>query len=237
MTKRKDIKKSQLAANETEQQIEVVEQALSRTELFLEKNQDKLLMIIFGIVAVFSVYLAYNKLYLQSEEQSAQTAMFQAEQHFEKDSFNLAINGDETSLGFLQIIDEYGITKSANLSYYYAGISYLNLGDFDKAIEYLEDFDSDDKIVKSMSIGAIGDAYMEKDETQKAIYYYEKAAENNVNDFSTPIFLMKKAIACEKLKKLDEALKIYEEIKSDFAKTSQGRNADKYITKIKAIKK
>jgi len=51
--------------------------------------------------------------------------MFFAEQYFEKDSLKLAMNGDGTNPGFIQIIDEYGSTKSGNLARYYLGICYL----------------------------------------------------------------------------------------------------------------
>ena len=50
-----------------------------------------------------------------------------AEIYFEKDSFNLALNGDLNSAGFIDIADDYSSTKTGKLANYYAGICYLNL--------------------------------------------------------------------------------------------------------------
>jgi len=57
--------------------------------------------------------------------------MFMAQKYFEQDSIRKALNGDGQYLGFLAIIDEYGMTKSSNLSHYYAGMCYLKLGQFE----------------------------------------------------------------------------------------------------------
>ena len=40
------------------------------------------------------------------------------------------MNGDGTNPGFIQILDQYGSTKSGNLAKYYLGICYLKTGDF-----------------------------------------------------------------------------------------------------------
>ena len=226
----------EIEIKQAEQQIEAVEQALSRTEIYLEKNQNSLMIIVLAIVIIVSGYLAFNKFYLQAQEFDAQSQMFVAEQYFEKDSFNLALKGDGNYLGFLEIIDEYGITKSANLANYYAGISYLKLGDFDNAIEYLEDFDGEDKIISAMAIGGIGDAYLEKGNKDKAGSQYLKAVNYSQNNYSTPLFLMKLANIYESEKDFEKATEVYNQLKTDFSKTTQGRNADKYLTRIMANK-
>ncbi len=53
-------------------------------------------------------------------EQEALKQMFVAENLFEKDSFNMALNGDGNAPGFLEIIDKYSSTPSGNLANYYA---------------------------------------------------------------------------------------------------------------------
>ena len=144
------------------QGIEGVESALTKTERFIEENQKMLTYIVLGIVVIIAGYLGYHRFILGPTEVEAQSQMFVAEQYFEKDSFNLALYGDGNYFGFLDIIDEYGITKSKNLAFYYAGISFLNLGDYESAIDYLKKFDSDDKMVGPIASGAMGDAYFER---------------------------------------------------------------------------
>ncbi len=213
--------------------VETIEQTLSKTEQYIENNQKMLTIIIVGILIIIGGYLAYMKLYLKPLETEAISQMFAAEQYFEKDSFQLAIDGDGNMPGFIDIIDEYGSTKAGNLSNYYAGICYLRLGQYDDAIEYLESFSSDDIMLSAVSIGAIGDAYMEKGETQTAVEKYLNAAKTNPNEFSTPIFLMKAGRAYEILGDYKNALVQYQAIEKDYNQSSEGRTIEKYIIQAK----
>ncbi len=210
-----------------------LEEQLTKTESFIETHQKTILIVVTALVLVVGAYMAYNNLYLKSVEQDAQASIFHAEKYFEVDSFDLALKGDGNNFGVLDIIDNYGVSKSANLANFYAGVSYLHKGDFDKAIEYLSDFSSDDVVISAVAIGAIGDAYMEKGNKEKARDFYLKAAKHNTNNFSTPIYLMKAGKANEILGQPKEALEIYEMIKADFPTSNEGRIIDKYITRAK----
>ncbi len=218
-----------------EENILAVEEALSKTEVFIEKNQ-KLLYLIIGIIVVivFGIF-GFKKLYLAPKQKEAQSQMYMAEKYFEKDSLKLALNGDGNYLGFLDIIDDYKLTKTANLAHYYSGICYLHLGDYETAIDYLEKFHSKDEIVSSMALGATGDAYLELDEQDKALEYYLKAANNNTNAYTTPMFLMKAGMTYELKGNYAKALKLYERIRDEFRSSFEFRNIDKYIAKVKGF--
>jgi len=210
-----------------------VENALSRTEQYIEENQKSLSIIILAIVVVVGGYLSYKKFYLEPENREAQSAMYIAEQYFEKDSFNLALNGDGANFGFLDIIDEYSITKAANLARYYAGISYLRTGQYEEAIENLEKFDTEDIMIATVALGAIGDCYVELKDDEKAASFYMKAGLRKKNAFTSPIFLKKAALVFEELKKYDKAMKAYETIKKDYPLSEEGKVIEKYITALK----
>jgi len=168
---------------------EGVENALTRTEKYIEENQKSLSIIILAIIIIVGGYLGYKKFYLEPADRDAHAAMFVAEQYFETDSFNLALAGDGQNFGMLDVIDEYGVTPAANLAHYYAGISYLHLQDFESAIEHLKKFDSEDVMVASVAIGAIGDCYSELGDNEKAITYYLKAGQRRENEFTSPVYL------------------------------------------------
>jgi len=211
-----------------------VESALTRTEQFLESNS-KLIGIVVGSIVVVAVgYLGLNKFYLQPRKTEAQEQMFMAQNYFEKDSFNLALNGDGNNPGFLDIIDDFGSTDAGNLSYYYAGVSYLNMGQFDKAIDYLKKFDTDDLLLGPISVGAQGDAQLELGKTDKALDLYTEAYKMNENELTAPIYMLKAGELLESLSKQEEALKIYEVIKQKFPESTEGRSIDKYIARAKA---
>ncbi|MFA5326941.1 MAG: tetratricopeptide repeat protein [Prolixibacteraceae bacterium] len=211
-----------------------VESALTKTEQILEKNQ-KLISIVIGAIVVLAVgYLGLNKFYLEPRQKDAQEQMFMAENYFEKDSFNLALNGDGNNLGFLDIIDDYGSTDAGNISRYYAGISYLNLGQFDNAIEYLKKFSTDDLLLGPISVGAQGDAQLELGKADKALNLYTEAYKMNDNELTAPVYMLKAGELLESTNKEADALKLYETIKEKFPETNEGRSIDKYIARAKA---
>jgi tetratricopeptide (TPR) repeat protein len=218
--------------DKTEERIVAVEEAFSKTEQFIEKNQKIILIVMGAIILVVLGYFGFKRLYLAPREKEAQSQMFMAEKYFEMDSITKALKGDGNYLGFLDIIDQYKFTKSANLSHYYAGICYLKKGEFQNALDQLSDFSSGDELVAPMAIGAMGDAYMELNNSDKAIHYYLKAADKRKNDLTSPTFLMKAGMAYELAGKNDLALKTYMRIKTEFPRTTEGREIDKYIARL-----
>lgn len=228
MAKDKDKKK--------EDSLSEVESALTQTERFIERNRKILTIVIGAVVLVVGGYLAFHALYMQPREKDAQEQMFMAEQYFEKDSFNLAIHGDGNYLGFLDIIDDYGSTQAANLANYYTGVSYLHLGQYQDAIDYLDDFETEDLLLAPVAAGAKGDAYVELNETDKALSAYKKAY-GFTNEFTTPVYLMKAGKLMESTGKLEDALKAYREIKQKYPESNEGRTIDKYIARVEVLKK
>ncbi len=223
-------------ANKTEEQFAAVEETLTRTEQWVENNQKQLSTFVFGVVAVIALYLAYDKFYVQTVNQEAQEELFVAVEYFEKDSFNLALNGVNDNLGRLDIRDGYGSTEGGNLACYYAGISYLNLGDNESAIDFLSDFSSDDDIVSSICYGSLGDAYMNIDEKGDAINYWTKAAFNSENKFTSPIYLKRAAMALEEDENFDKAVEYYTIIKTKYSTSDEARDIEKYITRAELRK-
>jgi TolA-binding protein len=210
-----------------------VENALSRTEQYIEENQKSLTIILLAIVVVVGGYLGYKKFYLEPSNREAQGAMYIAEQYFEQDSFKLALEGDGVNYGFIDIIDEYSVTKTANLAHYYTGISYLRTGQYEDAIEHLEKFDAEDIIVASVALGAIGDCYLELDDKEKAASFYLKAGNRKKNSFTSPLYLKKAGLVLEDLQQYEKALKAYQSIEKHFPETEEGRQIKKYITALK----
>jgi len=208
-----------------------VENALTKSEQFIEDNQKILSIVIGAAVVLVAVYLGYTKLYIQPKEKAAQEEMFFAEQYFEKDSFNLAINGDGTNPGFLDIIDDYSATPAGNLANYYVGISYLHMGQYEDALDYLNDFSTDDLVLAPVLEGAKGDCYVELNENDKAISAYKKAYSTK-NEFTTPIYLMKAAQLMETQGELEDALEAYTQIKKDYPTSTEARTIDKYIARV-----
>ena len=209
-----------------------VENALSRTEQYIEENQKSLSIIILAIVVVVGGYLGYKKFYLEPANRDAQASMYMAENYFEQDSFKLALEGDGQELGFIDVIDEYSMTKAANLAHYYAGISYMRTGEFEEAIDHLEKFDAEDIMIASVALGAIGDCNLELGNKKEAADFYLKAGARKKNSFTSPIYLKKAGLVLEDLGEYEKALKAYNTIKKDYPSTDEGKIIDKYITAL-----
>ncbi|HAW58890.1 MAG TPA: tetratricopeptide repeat protein [Bacteroidales bacterium] len=220
----------------TEGRIEAVESALTKSERFLEENQKIILIVVGAIIVVILGFLGYQRLIVAPKEVKAANEIFMAQNYFELDSIYQALNGDGQYAGFLEIVDRYGSTKTGNLAKYYTGICYLKLEDFDNAIRYLKKFDSKNPLAKSMALGGIGDAYLELGKNEKAIDFYLQAAKHK-NELTTPMFLMKAGLTYELLNDYDHALKVYEEIQTNYPKSYEARDIDRFIAKAKGMLK
>jgi len=219
--------------DKTEERIHTVEETLSKTEHFIEKNQKLLINIGIALVVIVLGFYAIRNYYIIPRETEATAQMFVAQKNFEIDSLKLALNGNVMYPGFLQIINDYKWTSAANLAHYYAGICYLKQGKFQDAIDQLNKFSGKDELVAPMAIGAIGDAYMELNQVDKAADQYVKAADLRDNKFTTAMFLMKAAFAYEELKNWDKALEYYQKVKTKYPNSQEAQDIDKYISKIK----
>lgn len=209
--------------------LENIEVTLNTAEQFLEKNYKQLLMGLAAVVVLLGGYYAYQEWYKAPIEEEAQVALFRAQKYFENDSLEQALNGDPMNIGFLQIADDYSGTKAGNLANYYAGVSYLNRGEFENAITYLDKFSSNDGILNVIAKGAIGDAFIELNQPNEALDYYKEAASMDGNSFVTPVYLKRAAQTSEILNDYKGALKFYQELKDKFPKAPEAIEIDKNI--------
>ncbi len=178
----------------------------------------------------------------EPKESKATNDMFQSQQYFDKavngtskDSlFTLALNGSDGKYGFLDIADVYSGTKAGNLANYYAGIAYLNMKDYSNAINYLNNFSSDDDVLGPISMGAIGDAFVQLEQLEDAFDYYVKAAKLKSNTYTTPMYLYKAGVIGLKIEKYNDALSFFNQIKLEFPKSTEAKDVDVFIGKAEA---
>ncbi len=230
MAKKKDIEAR------GDQRLENIEETLTRSEQFIVNNQKNISIVVGIILIIILGYFGYDRYIVQPKTQEAQEQMFVAQRFFESDSLDRALYGDGNSLGFIDIVDDYGSTKPGNLANYYAGICFLQKGDYQQAIEYLNDYDGESQIVAPMATGAIGDAYLELGEKDRAAAYYLEAANQYENDFTTPLYLYKAAMVYEMNAQYNSAIDLYNRIKEKFPKSTESRTIDKNIGRATAAR-
>ena len=212
----------------------------SRTEKIVAKYQNYIIGFVALAVIVVLGYLGYENLIIQPKSEEANNELFTAQNYFNQalnddensDSlFLLSLNGGEGKYGFLDIIKNYRGTDAANLSLYSAGMAYYNLNDFEKSIDHLKDFNSEDEILNALAIGVIGDSFAELNQLDDALDSYIDAANSSSNKFSSPKFLLKAGNVATLLERKSEALKYYKKIKEDYPKSIESSLIDIQIGK------
>lgn len=210
---------------------EVLAEKVEGVEHWIEDNPKIVFGVLGALVLIVGGYFGF-RYYVGTQEQIAQKEMFQAVHYFESDSLDLALKGDGNNLGFEQIIEDFGMTDAANLANYYAGAICLKQGKFQLAIYYLEDFSSSDMLIQPRAYSLLGDAHMELKDYETAASYYNKASSYKPNKFFTPSYLMKEALAYEKLDQKAKAIAVYQKIIDEFWDSTEYQNARKYKAKL-----
>lgn len=145
-----------------------------------------------GLIVLFAAWSVYS----DGQNVEAKALLVEAESAFIRKDFAAALNGDgATNVGFLAIASDYGSTETGNLAAYYAAVSASQLNDFDTALEMISNFDVPKGV---MGVGAVGlhAAILESmGNHAEAAKLYEKAANWDVNDSTTPSYLVKAANA------------------------------------------
>ena len=212
---------------------ENVEQTLTKTEQFLEKNAKQVGIAIGAVVLLVLAVFAYTTYIVAPNSAEAGKEMSKAIKWFETDSMALALNGNSDHAGFLDIMDEYSGTPAGNSAHYYAGLAYFSQGSFQDAIEVLDGYSASDVATAAMAKGVIGDAFAELGQMNDAADYYKKAANATDNNFTTPLFLWKAGLALEAEGDANKAVSLYQRIADDYPKSRQAAGIESVIAALK----
>ena len=212
---------------------EEINETFTKVQGIWEKFQKQIIAVVAVLMIGIGGWYGYNEYLIKPKEEKAADALFKAQQFFANDSSSLVLNGDGQNKGVLYILKNFGGTKSANLCNFYAGVSYLKLGDFNNAVKYLKEFSSPAKQIQLMAYGCLGDAYAELNKKEEAIENYKKAATTfDADENNSAEYLFRAALLLETTGKSKEALGLYKELKEKFPKTEKGFQAEKYIYRL-----
>ena len=216
-------------------------ETLNKSEAFFNKNKKAILTCLIALVLIVVGIIAYNN-YADSRNEKASTAMAKCQDLFAAQDFEKALKGDSIGTpGFIQIASDYSSTKAGNLANLYAGLCYAKLDKWQEAVKYFDQFSpKGDMMVSPMAIIAMGDAYANVKQLDKAVECYQKAvkmadgaSELGYNTTISPIALQKAGLILMEQKKNDEALKMFETIKEKYLGSAAQQDIDKYIEYLK----
>jgi tetratricopeptide (TPR) repeat protein len=219
------------------QEPKVEVEAVDRTAGLWDKYKGLIIGISAAVILVAGGWLIYKKMFQEPKEERAAEAIGKAQELFAAEKYEQALQGDGQNKGFLYMTKNYDGTKSGNLAHLYAGICYLKMGEFNKAVTQLKDFDTDSKQIQMIGYGRLADAYGELGKKQDAVDYYKKAGRHfQEDDFNSSEFLFRAGYLLETMGKNKEAVEVYKEIKDKFPRTEKGFSIDKYIYRLSAEK-
>ena len=195
------------------------------------------------IILLVAGVICYNTYVSGPREQEASTALAKGQDYFANQQYDKALKGDGAGYaGFLSIASDYSNTDAGNLANLYAGLCYANMDKWNEAVQYLDGFStSDDQMISPAAMAALGNAYAHLKQLDKAVECLKKAANmadseamDKTNNSISPVFLIQAGEILESQNKKDEALKIYQDIKTKYVNAPIAQEIDKYIERASA---
>lgn len=207
------------------------EQPLNNSEAFFLKNKKAIIYGVLAVIIIIAGIIVYKQYVSAPREDKASTALAKGQEYFQQDLYEKALNGDGAGYaGFVKVADDYSSTDAGNLANLYAGLCYAQLGKWNEATKYLEEFDAkDDQMISPAAEGALGNAYAHLKQLDKAVKHLKSAAKNADNNSLSPTFLIQAGEILESQGKADEALELYKQIKEKYVYSMQYQTIDKYI--------
>lgn len=222
-------------------EIEVLgEAAMSKTELFFEQNGRKITIAIMVLFLVAAALFGYKTMVMDPKEQSAADAIYSAQVVFEMgdaSSYEIALKGDPSTIGFLKVIEEYGSTDAGNLATHYAALCYMKMGDTESAEKYLKMYKATSgvpsQVINAQNVGLQGDIAVDKGDYAGAVALFESAAKVSENLLTTPLYLRKAAQAAQAAGDKTKAIELYERVVREYPSSPESRTASKNLGTIK----
>jgi tetratricopeptide (TPR) repeat protein len=214
-------------ANKNQQQAPV-EQQVTKTEAFFEKNKKAIIIAVVAVIAVIVCAILANNYYFEPRQQDASTELAKSQELFQQQDYAKALEG------FQKVAADYSSTDAGNLAQLYVGLCQAQLGKWQEAVNALESFSArDDQMISPAAEGALGNAYANLNQLDKAVEHLKKAASKADNNSLSPTFLIQAGEILESQGKKAEALKLYQEVKDKYFNSMQYQTIDAYIERVK----
>jgi predicted negative regulator of RcsB-dependent stress response len=216
-------------ANKIQEQAAAQEQQATKAEAFFEKNKKAVIICIIAVIAVIVCGILANTYYFQPRQEDASTELAKSQELFQEEQWEKALTG------FQKVASDYSSTDAGNLAQLYIGLCQANLGKWQEAVNALESFSGqDDQMITPAAEGALGNAYANLNQLDKAVEHLKKAAKMADNNSLSPTFLIQAGEILESQGKKDEALKLYQEVKEKYFNSMQYQTIDAYIQRASA---
>ena len=204
------------------------EQQVSKTEAFFEKNKKAIIIAVVAIIVIVVGAILFNNYYLEPRANEASTELAKSQELFDQQQYDKAL------VGFQKVASDYSSTDAGNLAQLYIGLCQANLGKWQEAVNALENYSgSDDQMITPAAEGALGNAYANLKQLDKAVEHLKKAAKMADNNSLSPTFLIQAGEILEGQGNKKEALELYQQVKEKYFNSMQYQTIDAYIERCK----
>lgn len=190
-------------------------------------DNKKIIMIAVGVILVIAAFvLSYLFIYKNPHVEKA----FEAYNGVETQTLNDSVAADQ----YMEVANQYSGDVAGKLAALSAAEALYNQGRYEEAAEYLKKFSSKDDVLESNALVLAGDCYVNLQNYDEAINYYQKAVRKaNNNPQIVPRVLLKEANVYDAQGNYGKALECYQQIKNNYPEfqLGNGMEIDAYIAR------
>ena len=183
-----------------------------------------------GAIVLVALFLGYRQLIWAPADEKANDGWWSALNYVEKDSTDQAI---KVLVPFVKKFDGH---VGGEIGQYLLGTQYMKKGQFQKAMNELEDVSVSDTYMSVMTVGLQGDCLSELKNYEQATTKYAEAADMLDNEFTAPMYLFKAGLHAELAKNYEDATTYFTRIRDDYPDYGNQKTIDKYIARVSSVK-
>ena len=190
-------------------QLENVNEVLSTTGQWVEKNSNTITWCMVAVIAVVVGIVAINNYVIRPKAMEASNENAKAVNYFMQGEWEKALHGDDAECAGFEAIA-------------------YKLGEYEDAARFLKKFSADDLTIDPAARMLLGDAYVQLDELDKAAKAFLSAASSD-NEVIAPIALKKAGIVYMEQDNKKAANRVFAQIRDNYPASSEASDIDKYI--------
>ncbi|MFT4605025.1 MAG: TolA-binding protein [Rhodothermales bacterium] len=184
-----------------------------------------------AIVVLILASIAWS--FMQTAKQKeALDAMTGAVSAYEAGSWQTALDGTGSSLGLLDIVDEYGGTDAGNLARFYAADAFFRMGNYEEALTLFRSYDRDGNIVGASATSGEAAILESQGESEDAAGLYSRAATMYPSDATSPGYFMSAGRAFEAAGEPASARRVYERVRDEYPTSQDARDIEFYLARV-----
>ena len=211
------------------QEVDTNIESLSKAEAFITKNNKK---IIAGIVVALVLVVGFLliRFFCDQKVAQGQEALTFTEQNAIMASDSLT---NAAALADLeQYINEFG-GSAVPVASFEAGIAAYEAEDYEKAIKFFSEYESEDASFNARALACIADCYVELGDYAKAYENYAAAVAAADNDLASE-YAFRAGLVAERLGNKENALAMYNTVKEKYPSSPRAMEIEKYISRAEA---